>query len=168
MLEWLLRVREPEAEPDLATGRRSLTYSRRFLWTACVVSIVADGAFGLTMVLMWEDPPALAWGIGIFGLLWLAAMVAAWDAFWTKVSVSSEGIFLERGRGVLIPWDKISRVRYSRLGSWFSFRAPGYPTVRVSIYRNGLQSLARLARQGMAPAAAANASDLLQEMAVDR
>lgn len=170
MLESLLRVREPEVQPDVATGRRRLTYSRRFLWTACLVSVVANGAFGLTMVLTREDPPARVWGIGIFGLLWVAAMIAAWDAFWTKVSVSEAGIYLERGRAacVFIPWSAVEGVRYSRLGSWFAFRAPGYPTVRVSVYRNGLLSLAECARRGLSAGTATEATVLLREMAVHR
>src|SRR5262245_64855551 len=98
MLEWLLRVRDPEGNIDIKTGLRQLTYSRRFLWTACLVWVVANGAFSITTVLMKDDAGALVWGIGLFGLLWVTALVAAWDAFVTRVAFSDEGIHLQRGR----------------------------------------------------------------------
>ena len=168
MLEGLLRVRVPEGDLDAASGRRRLTYSRRFLWTACLVSVVANGAFTLTTVLMKGDTPALVWGIGLFGLLWVAAMAAAWDAFVTKVSISDEGIHLQRGRSVVcIPWSGIATVRYSRLGSCFSFKAPGYPTVRVSIYRNGLGALSDCVKRKLPREGAAEAAELLREMALN-
>lgn len=151
MLEWLLRVRDPEAESDVATGRLKLTYSRRFLWTTVLVALVANIAFATTLLVTMDDPPALAWGVGVFGMFWVAAMVAAWDALWTKVSVSEEGIHVDRrhGKPVFVPWHSIRRVRYSRLGSWWTFQAPGFPAVRVSAYRNGLRSFATIAERRM-------------------
>ena len=165
-LEWLLQARNPDGDMDVATGRRKLTYSRRFLWTAAVVAVVANAAFGLTMLLTRDDRPAQAWSFGIFGLLWLAAMIGAWDALWTQMSVSEDGIHLERRhrKPVLIPWPAISRVRYSRLGSWFTFNAPGYPAVRISAYRNGLHTLAVVADRRLREPARARASSLLGRM----
>ena len=167
VLDWLLARREAEVPSDPATGRRSLTYSRRFLWTTCLVWVVANAAFSATIVLMKEDPPALVWGAGLFGLLWVAALAAAWDAFVTKLSVTEEGIWLQRGRAqrAFVPWKAVSNVRYSRLGSWFSFRAPGYPTVRVSLYRNGLGTLARCAERGMGRKRARKIPELLRRFA---
>jgi len=167
LLGWLLSQRDPEAELDMATGTRRLTYSRRFQVTTIVVLVVASGAFGFITGLMRDDLNALAGALAIFGLMWLAAMVGAWDAFLTKVSFSSEGIFLDRGARAqsFIPWSAVTRVRYSRLGSWFAFRAPGFRTVRVSIYRNGLKSLAEVASLQLAHAKAGNIPALLFEKA---
>src|SRR5439155_13046311 len=124
-----------------------------------IVVILANGSLGFMLALMRDDLAALVPLLGIFGLMWLAAMIGAWDAFLTKITFSSEGIFLERASGsrAFVPWSAVYRVRYSRLGSWFSFQAPGLPTVRVSIYRSGLLTFAECARHGLAesPAGAA-------------
>src|SRR5437867_5582778 len=167
ILKWLLREREPVAELDSATGERRLTYSRKFLWTTTIVVILANGAFGFMLALMRDDVAALIPSLGIFGLMWLAAMIGAWDAFLTKISFTSEGIFLERASGsrAFVPWSAVYKVRYSRLGSWFSFRAPGLPTVRVSIYRSGLLTFAESARRGMAENPAGQVPSALFEKA---
>lgn len=152
ILEWLLRDRDPIAPLDPATGQRLLPYRRRFVLTTTVVVIVANAALGFVLALSYRDLSMLLPSLGIFGMMWIAAMLGAWEVFMTRVWFGSEGITLERATGsrALIPWSAIRGIRYSRLGSWFVFSAPGFPTVRVSIYRSGLRTFAIAADRGLA------------------
>jgi len=152
ILRWLLRDRDPIAPLDPATGRRELVYRRRFAVTTSVVVVLANAALGFMLALSLADLSMLLPVLGIFGMMWAAAMLGAWEVFLTRVSFSSEGITLERatGKRALIPWSAVRGVQYSRLGSWFIFQAPGFPTVRVSIYRSGLRTFAIAADRGLA------------------
>lgn len=152
ILQWLLRDRDPVAPLDASTGQRQLPYRPRFIITTTVVVVIANAALGLALAAFYRDLSVLLPSLGIFGLMWLAAMLGAWDVFMTRVWFGSEGITLERASGsrALVPWSAVRGVRYSRLGSWFVFRAPGFPTVRVSIYRSGLRSFAIAADRGLA------------------
>ena len=152
ILVWLLRDRDPVAPLDPATGRRKLPYRPRFILTTTVVVVIANALLGLVVALAYDDASVLLPALGICGLMWITAMLGAWDVFLTKVWFGSDGITLERASGskALIPWSAVHGVRYSRLGSWFAFRAPGFPTVRVSIYRSGLRTFAVAADRGLA------------------
>jgi hypothetical protein len=152
LLEWLLRDRDPIAPLDPATGQRHLPYRRRFVVTTTVVVVIANAALGFALALSFQDLSMLLPSLGIFGLMWTAAMFGAWEVFLTRVSFGSEGITLERAGGsrALIPWGAVRGIRYSRLGSWFIIEAPGFPTVRVSIYRSGLRTFAIAADRGLA------------------
>lgn len=152
ILEWLLRDRDPIAPLDPATGQRQLLYRRRFVLTTTVVVIVSNAALGFVLAISYRDLSMLLPSLGIFGMMWIAAMLGAWEVFMTRVWFGSEGITLERATGsrALIPWSAIRGIRYSRLGSWFVISAPGFPTVRVSIYRSGLRTFAVAADRGLA------------------
>jgi len=152
LLKWLLRDRDPVAPLDPATGQRQLLYRRRFVVTTTVVVVIANAALGFTLALSYRDLSMLLPSLGIFGLMWVAAMLGAWEVFLTRVWFGSEGITLERASGAraLIPWSAVRGIQYSRLGSWFIFQAPGFPTVRVSIYRSGLRTFAVAADRGLA------------------
>ena len=152
ILEWLLRDRDPIAPLDPVTGLRQLFYRRRFVVTASVAVIVSNAALGFMLALSFRDYSMLLPSLGIFGMMWLTAMLGAWEVFLTRVSFGSEGITLERatGKRAVIPWSAVRGIRYSRLGSWFVFHAPGHPTVRVSIYRSGLRTFAIAADRGLA------------------
>lgn len=44
----------------------------------------------------------------------------------------------------LLYWEQIDRVTYNAIGSWYRFRSDQGWSIRVSIYRSGLRSLAQL------------------------
>ena len=167
LLEWLLRDRDPVAPLDPATGQRQLLYRRRFVVTTTVVVFIANAALGFMLALSYRDLSMLLPSLGIFGLMWVAAMLGAWEVFLTRVWFGSEGITLERASGAraLIPWSAVRGVQYSRLGSWFIFQAPGFPTVRVSIYRSGLRTFAVAADRGLASGPLRHAPHALFEKA---
>src|SRR4029453_2784955 len=98
------------------TGQRHLPYRRRFLVTTTVVVIVANAALGFSLALSYHDVSMLLPSLGIFGFMWIVAMLGAWDVFMTRVWFGSEGITLERASGsrALIPWSAVRAVRYSR------------------------------------------------------
>jgi hypothetical protein len=81
----------------------------------------------------------------------VAAMLGAWEVFLTgSRSAARDHTRAGHGEARAHPWSAVRGVQYSRLGSWFIFQAPGFPTVRVSIYRSGLRTFAIAADRGLA------------------
>ena len=82
ILMWLLRERQPVAELDSETGERRLTYNRKFLWTATIVVILANGAFGFMLALRVPRHPVgwLLLGAGALFQLSFAAGAYGWAA----------------------------------------------------------------------------------------
>jgi hypothetical protein len=145
VLSWLLSSRVGKVRPDLSDGSIELSYSRQYRMAMIFMFLLANGLLALAIP-FWGDLPKFLLVSGIFGVLWAALLYCVYDAFLRSIRVSGEGITRV---GVLtrkvLDWTPIQKVSYSSLGNWYTFRSADGWSIRVSIYRNGLGSLAELA-----------------------
>ena len=169
VLKWLLNKRNPEAEQDATTGRLLLSYSRPYrlmILTFAVFSslILVFGVF----VFRDELRPLIIVSL-IFGLLWVEMLFAVYDTFLVRLSFTEEAIFREGrfGGTIVVPWSSITAVSYSAIWNWFKLQAESFPTIRVSIYRNGLGTLAQYAGRGLERSPAGSTPLLLHQLAVN-
>ncbi len=169
LLGFLLRKRNPVAARDPRSGRYLLPFGRPYRVTVVVLAIVAAALLTLEIVAFKDDPgpAALMLASSIFGLIALAALYGLHDAFLVRLSFSEEEIVLESrfGEPRRLPWSAVLSVEYSTIGNWFVFRSAGRPSIRVSIYRNGLGTFAEVAERGLAHSPAGGGHYLLYEKA---
>ncbi len=134
-----------------------------------VLAIVAAALLALEVMAFKDDPGpvALVLASSIFGLILLAALWGLHDAFLVRLSFSEEEIVLESrfGEPRRLPWSAVLSVDYSTIGNWFVFRSAGRPSMRISIYRNGLRTFADVAERGLAHSPAGGGHYLLYEKA---
>ena len=148
LLEWLLRCRSVDV-PSSHDGSIELTFPWQYRLTAAVSVFLSTGFLLVGIILFRGDLARQAVLGGLFSLLWLATLWGAWDALCVQLRASAEGVAvssLGRTKRVLA-WSGIESVRYATFGNWYTFRGSDGPTIRISIYRNGLHSFARLARE---------------------
>jgi hypothetical protein len=147
ILSWLLAKRDPAAQRDPVTGRFCLPYSRPYQWMVLVMFLLATGFLVLGIAGTLDDPKALLIVSSIFGLLWIGMVAALYDVKLVTIDVSDDGIRRKGpfGSEIHLSWQEIDRMGYSEAWKWFYFRAPGAGTIRVSVYRNGLETLAATA-----------------------
>lgn len=164
----LLAGRRPRASQD-ESGRFVLDYSPVYRWLAVVAVLVSAGFLALGIAGFHDDAKGLAVVGGIFATMLAGALFLARDVFWLRIAIDDEGIHRSArgGRAVTVPWTEIERVHFSESMHWFSFISTDHPTVRVSLYRNGLVTLAEHAEGKLAPAAAAAAGPLLRAKTPD-
>ncbi len=126
-------------------------------------------AGSLEIVAFKDDPGpvALVLASSIFGLILFAALLGLHDAFLVRLSFSDEEIVLESrfAEPRRLPWSAVLSVDHSTIGNWFVFRSAGRPSMRISIYRNGLGTFAEVAERGLAHSPAGSGHYLLFEKA---
>ncbi len=169
LLGFLLRKRNPAASRDPRSGLYRLPFGRPYRVTAVVLALEAAALLALEIVAFKDDPApaALLVASSVFGLIALAALYGLYDAFLVRMSFSEEVLVREGpfGDPLRVPWTAVISVEYSTIGNWFVFHSPGRPSVRVSIYRDGLGTFAEVAGQGLARGPAGGGHDLLHEKA---
>ena len=145
--EWILgRIlasRDATAERHRETGRFVMTYPRMFRRLIAMFLVLSTGFLILGMAGTADDTKALLLITAIFGLLWLAMAYGFYEMLFVRIEFSEEGLFQDSPlkRQAFIPWSQVRRVDYSESMKWFRFRTES-GTIRVSVYRNGLESLA--------------------------
>ncbi len=169
LLDFLLRKRNPAAPLDPRSGRYLLPFGRPYRVAVVILAVEAAALLALEIVAFKDDPgpAALVLASSIFGLLFLAMLYGLFDAFLVRISFSEEMLVRESpfGRPLSVPWSAVISVEYSTIGNWFVFHSPGRPSVRVSIYRNGLATFAEVAGRGLARSPAGGGHYLLCEKA---
>jgi hypothetical protein len=151
LLTWLRGARVGIVVADSADGCIALTYSRQYRATVAVLFVLAS-AMLLFVLPFWGDLFRVVLAATILGLMWLGMAYAVYDAFLCSVRASAEGL-VRRGvfSGVKsLAWSQLSRVSYSTLGNWYTFRSGDGWAIRVSIYRNGLKSFAKIVAANIA------------------
>jgi hypothetical protein len=157
LLAWLLEARVRVATPDPVDGSIQLGFGRQYRTTVAALFAVSTIALGGAIaVFRNEEPAPLVLTVGIFGLMWLAMLYGAHDAFCVTIKASPRGMeskALFRGNRVL-PWEAVQRCTYTTFGNWYTFRSEQGWAIRVSIYRNGLVSFSSMvaANIGRSPA----------------
>ncbi len=169
LLDFLLRKRNPVAPLDPRTGRHLLPFGRACRATAAVLAAQAAAFVALSIYAFRDDPGSagLVLSLSIFGLLLLATLYGLYDTFVVTISFSEEMLVRENrgGRPVWMPWSSVTSVEYSSIANCFVFQSPGRPSIRVSIYRSGLRTLAETAGRGLDGNPAGGAIYLLHEKA---
>ena len=165
ILQWLLAKRNPLAPRDPVTGRFCLPYSRPYSWMIVTMFLVTTAVLVFGIAGTIDDPKALLIVSVIFGLLWIGMAAAVYDVRLVKIEFSDDGI---RRRGPLgseiyLPWQSMDRVGYSDTWKWFHFRAANTGTIRISIYRNGLDTLAETAASQLQTSPASSSVTILRE-----
>ena len=92
----------------------------------------------------------------VFGTMWLPMAYTTYDTFLVSMSASSAGL---RRRTPLggerkLPWERLRRVSYSSLANSLRFESLDGWSFRISVCRNGLQSLAGLVSSNIARSSA--------------
>lgn len=167
VLKLLLSRRTPEAARDAASGRFVLGYSRTYRLLIAALAAFSAGLLAVGAVSSLDDAGTLLIACGVFGTMTLGMAWALYDAFVVRLEFSEEGIFRSvPGRAATaMPWPSVTSVQYSTTWSWFRFRAPGFPTLSVSIYRDGLRTFADVAARGLVRSPAGKAPYLLHQKA---
>ena len=169
ILGWLLRHRRLTVDPDPATGHHGLGYGRPVRLVSILMFLVATGFLVLSTVSLRDRPVGLLFTGAIFGAVFLGTLHGIYDAFLLRLTVSEEG--LGRGIGAVesvdLRWSEITGIDYSETWHWIRFRSDTRPTLRVSIYRDGLLDLAVLARDGLEACGSTLTADLIFEKARD-
>jgi hypothetical protein len=167
VLDLLLSRRTPEVARDPATGRYVMGYSRTLRAIIASFLLLSAGVLILGVGSSLDAPGTLVIVGLVFGVMTLSMAWGAYDAFLVRVEFSEEGLF----RSVLgetkaaIPWSAVTSVDYSTTWSWFQFRGQGFPTLRVSIYRDGLRTFADHAARWLERSPAGKAPYLLHQKA---
>ncbi len=166
VLRWLLAAREPKARQD-SLGRSALGYSWTYRWLIIGAVCISSSLLILGSVATWDDSKALLLVASILGCMWLGSLYLARDAFVVKLRVEEHGISRRGllGQTAFLPWSEITDIKHSF--HWFSFRARGCPTIRVSIYRNGLETLSEHAHVQLDSAVVDKAAVPLREKALN-
>jgi hypothetical protein len=143
ILAWLLSRRDPVAPIDPVTGRYLLPYGRMFRRVSVLMLGVAAGSLVLGAVGTWGDTRAFTLITSLFGMFLCGCLWGLYESHVVTLGFSRDGIF-RRGFGqeVWIPWSDVTRVDFSESMKWFRFRTRSRGTIRVSLYRNGLGTLA--------------------------
>jgi len=146
LLSWLKKGRVGIAAASPVDGSFNLGFSSRYRATMAAFFSIATGFLVLGLVAFWREPRTLLLMTAVFGTMWLAMAYTVYDTFLVLVSASPAGV---RVRSPLsgermLPWERLRRVSYSSLASSFSFESLDGWSVRISLYRNGLLSLAGL------------------------
>jgi len=168
ILNWLLRKREMQAPRDSATGRYLLSCGvpYRVVLIFCVMLFLGFLALGT----VFRDQP-VSWAVysAVFGLPALGTLYCIHEVLAVRISFSEDGIQREGGLSpsVTLPWSSITHVDYSNAWSWFCFRGMDGQKIRVSIYMNGLATLAEFASRRVASGPAGGAPPLLLEKALN-
>jgi len=168
ILNWLLRKRKLQAPRDPATGRYLLSCGVAYR----VVLILCGLLFlrFLTLGIAFRNEP-VSWAVysAVFLPPTLGTLYCIHEVLVVNISFSEDGIQRKGGLGpaVTLPWSSITRVDYSNAWSWFCFRALDGQKIRVSIYMNGLATLAEFASRRMASGPAGGAPPLLLEKALN-
>ena len=167
VLSWLLAERDPEAWRDVETDRFVLShgggYRRAIGLVACLAGALLVHAYVSTRSapdLVLVASPLIAFFVARVGL-------SLYDALFVRVLVDEEGIVCSAPLrpAVAMPWSAVTDVGFSPTMGSLSFRSPKHPTIRVSMYRNGLATLARSVRTGTSDAFPPEAVWLLEAKA---
>jgi hypothetical protein len=162
----LLDSRIPEAERDPQSGRYVLTISRRYLGASILKSCCILAVLALNLMNFSRNPRVILVPICLFGFLLLFALAGVKDAS-ARLSFTEEGLYVGRGwmGEEFVPWSAITAITYSNFRNALVFHAPGYRTVRISVYRNGLYTFAKMANHGLVASPLGKAPYLLFQKA---
>jgi hypothetical protein len=166
VLKWLLDKRNPEAQFDVATGRFRLFYSRPFRLIIATFAVLSNIMLAFGIFVFRDELRSLIMSSLIFGLFWLGMLYAVYDTFLVRLSFTTEAIFRQGrlGEAVVVPWSLITEASYSSLCNWFTFRAESLPTIRISIYRDGLETFAQYASRGLEGSPAGTTPSLFDKL----
>ncbi|MDX1389518.1 MAG: hypothetical protein R3344_10040 [Acidobacteriota bacterium] len=143
LLTWILSKRDPVAPVDPTTGRHLLPYGRAFRRMVVLMTAVAGGFLVLGIVGTWGDTEALAIVTVVFGTMLGGFVWGLYESHFVRIGFSNDGIYRQvAGRELWVPWSDVVAVEFSESMKWFRFRTRSHGTIRVSVYRNGLGTLA--------------------------
>lgn len=145
VIDWLLAARRPQAAPS-PDGRFGLGYSRRYRVTIAVSLVAATGFLIGGILVLQDDLKAFLVGNGVFGAMWLGIAYYAWDAFCVRLSFSELQLVRESllGTPLAVSWGEIARFRFSSTSNLFTFSTIAGRHFRVSLFRDGLETLAEV------------------------
>ena len=166
IISWLLSKRVPAARVDVLSGRFVLDYPLRYIATVVAFFIAACGFVVLGLVAWWEDWNKLLFAFMIIGPIWLYFGLAIYDALCVQLSFSPQALVKTTPLGgqVWVPWQGVTKVSYSTLTDLFTFSSSA-GAVRVTIFRNGLGTLAEVAEEALKSTPLGKAPHLLFEKA---
>lgn len=148
LLAWMLSKRRPYVERD-ELGRLVLSYGK--VYRRIVVGLQALSICLLTVSILgaWGDAMLLALCGTIFGLMTLGGLWVLVDAYLVEVWADERGLHRREPLGAVheLEWSALAGLRYSYLLSALCLRSRSGRTLRVGIYRDGIASLAELARE---------------------
>jgi hypothetical protein len=168
ILNWLLRKREMQATRDPATGRYLLSCGAAYRGVLIVCALLFLGFLALGIALR-DEPVSWAVYSAVFLLPTLGTLYCIHEVLMVRISFSEDGIQREGGLApsVTLLWSSLTGVDYSNAWSWFSFRGQDGHKIHVSVYMNGLATLAEFASRRMASGPAGGAPPLLLEKALN-
>lgn len=166
VINWLLAARRPQAAPS-SGGRFGLGYSRRYRVVILILFLAATGFLVMGLLAFRDDPQAFLIGSGIFGLMWLGAAYCAWDTFCVRLSFSEMQLVREPSLGTIttLSWGEIAGLGFSANSNLFTFSTPTGRRFRVSLFRDGLGTLAEVAGRRLDSSPAAGSLPVLYEKA---
>jgi hypothetical protein len=169
LLDWLLRKRVPEAAPDPESGRHLLSFGRVYRVTVVVFFALACGLVALGLVAFHDEPRGLLLYMAIMGALWAGTAWALYDALWVRITFSTDALIRKSplGGDLWMPWSSVASVTWSDAASWFVFRSTDGKAIRISVYRNGLGTLSRLADEALSRSPAGRAPFVLHQKAAN-
>lgn len=167
LLERLLRARDPIARHDPASGRYRLAYGRAWAWIAGLFVLISAGFLLFGVAVVRDDAVPLAIVVVVFGSMTAASLYALYDVAFVRLSFDGETLVKDSPLSgpVWVPWSRVVKVEYSNAASQIVFRSADGQTVRVSIYRNGLGTLADVAGAALQRGPMGTAPSVLYEKA---
>jgi hypothetical protein len=156
LLNKILASREPSAETDCATGRFVLRYGRAYRWMVSLLLAIAAGFLVMGMMGTVGDLKAFLIVTGIFGIFTLAMLIAFYEMMYVKIGFSRDGLHRSTPirQDLFIPWSGVAAVTYSESFKWLKLRTEARESICVSIYRDGLGTLAEMACERLEGSAA--------------
>lgn len=165
LLDKILASRDPIAEIDPSTGRHVLSYGKAYRWMvisllAIAVSFLALGIWGSL-----GDPKALLIVGGVFGVFTLAMVISFYEMVHVRLAFSRDGLYKSSplGRELFIPWSGLDKASWSESFKWLKLSTGTGEVIRISIYRDGLRTLAETASERLEGTAAAGHARLIRE-----
>lgn len=155
--------RETTVEPD-ETGTVHLRHGRVFRRMVAFYVTLTTTLLALGCTALWPDRTGFALVAFVFGAMWLASLGLAFEVFGVELSADEDGVTRRNllGRERRLAWKEVAGVRHSEAFHRLSFRAPGQRPLRVSLYRDGLGTLASLAEERLSPEVAGAARAKLE------
>ena len=169
LLRWLLRSRVATAPPDLQAGGYALPFPWQYKAAAGVGAVLGLAFIALGFAVFRSEPVPITVYLCVMGPMCAAFCWAVYDAMARTLAFSDAGLIRRTrwGHSAHLPWGVVTRVDYSPFSNHFVFRAPGHPTIRVSIYRSGLGTLHTVAARALAHSPVGQSPYLLYEKAAN-
>jgi hypothetical protein len=146
LLSWLLDRRVGLVEPDGADGSITLSFGKAYQATVLLLVALATVMWVFVAAVSYRETGLFVALGAAFGLLWIATLYGVYDGFFIRVKASSRGLESVSPLFGLrsLPWEEVKSVSYASHGNWYTFKSGQGWAIRISIYRNGLTSFAKL------------------------